>query len=101
MPQSGFPVDPVVRGFGLHAGIPRSHEGPHPELVQHGGLRQPGEGGGAPGQEGRGMEKGGHGTRQQSVALRASVGSTEASNGRLARFGVVGPKRATRLAVRS
>jgi hypothetical protein len=26
--------------------------------------------------------------------LRASVGSTEASNGRLARFGVVGPKRA-------
>jgi hypothetical protein len=26
--------------------------------------------------------------------LRASVGSTEASNGRLARVGVVGPKRA-------
>jgi hypothetical protein len=32
--------------------------------------------------------------------LRASVGSTEARNGRLARFGVVGPTRATRLSVR-
>jgi hypothetical protein len=32
--------------------------------------------------------------------LRASVGSTEASASRLARVGVVGPKRATRLAVR-
>jgi hypothetical protein len=28
------------------------------------------------------------------MSLRASVGSTEVSNGRLARFGVVGPKRA-------
>jgi len=34
-----------------------------------------------------------------SLALRASVGSTEASNGRLARVGVVGPKRATLLSL--
>jgi hypothetical protein len=46
-----------VRGFGLHAVVPRSHEGPHPALVQHGGLRQPGQGGSAPGQKGRGMKK--------------------------------------------
>jgi hypothetical protein len=32
---------------------------------------------------------------KEEVTLRASVGSTEASNGRLARVGVVGPKRAT------
>ena len=32
------------------------------------------------------------------VPLRASVGSTEASDGRLARVGVVGPTRAMRLA---
>ena len=31
---------------------------------------------------------------RRTVGLRASVGSTEASNGRLARVGVVGPKRA-------
>jgi hypothetical protein len=29
------------------------------------------------------------------MSLRASVGSTEASDGRLARFGVLGPKRRT------
>jgi hypothetical protein len=34
--------------------------------------------------------------KRRTGALRASVGSTEASNGRLARVGVVGPKRATR-----
>jgi hypothetical protein len=33
--------------------------------------------------------------------LRASVGSTEASDGRLARVGVVGPKRARRSAARA
>lgn len=34
------------------------YEGPRPALVQDGGLRQPGEDGGASGQEGRGMKKG-------------------------------------------
>jgi hypothetical protein len=34
-------------------------------------------------------------TRQQSVALRASVGSTDASASLPARVGVVGPTRAT------
>jgi hypothetical protein len=35
-------------------------------------------------------------TRDRLIMLRASVGSTEASNGRLARVGVVGPTRARR-----
>ena len=55
--QSGFSTDPVVRGFGLHAAVPRPHEGPRPALVQHVSLRQPGEGGGASGQEGCGMKR--------------------------------------------
>jgi hypothetical protein len=53
-------------------GVPRPHDGSHPALVQHGGLRQPHQGGGAPGQKGRGMKKGGRDTRHQSVAMRAS-----------------------------
>ena len=37
--------------------------------------------------------------REPTVALRASVGSTEASEGPAARVGVVGPTRATRLSL--
>jgi hypothetical protein len=37
---------------------------------------------------------------ERTGRLRASVGSTEAANEAVARFGVVGPKRATRLQIR-
>jgi hypothetical protein len=63
----------------------RAHLAP----VQHGGLRQPGKCGGAPSQKGRGMTKRVRDTRQRWIALRASVGSTEAANEVVARFGVI------------
>jgi hypothetical protein len=56
--------------------------------VQHRGLRQPGEGGGTPSQKGRGLKKGVRDTRQESVALRASVVDRRAQHNQMGRFQV-------------
>ena len=47
----GLPADPPVRSVGLLVAVSGPDEGPRPSVVQHGGVWQPGQGGGAPGQE--------------------------------------------------
>jgi hypothetical protein len=47
----GLPADPRVRRGRLLIAVSGPDEGPWPPLVQHGGVRQPGKGGGAPRQE--------------------------------------------------
>src|SRR5262249_8082279 len=46
-------TDPGVRRGRLLAAVSGPDEGPRPPVVQHGGVRQPGEGSGAPGKEGQ------------------------------------------------
>ena len=44
----GLPAYSCLQGVPLHVGVSGPDEGPYPPVVQHGSMRQPGEGGGAP-----------------------------------------------------
>src|SRR5262249_33364722 len=44
----GLPADPRMRRVRLLAVVSGPDEGPRPPVVQHGGVRPPGKGGGAP-----------------------------------------------------